>query len=85
MINGKLYHGAALYPELWSRDVLMRDIAAMKEAGINVVRMGEFAWSVLEPEEGRIDVGFFAEVIGLLYANGIDTVMCTPTPRRRSG
>lgn len=80
MTNGKLYHGAALYPELWSRDVLMRDIAAMKEAGINVVRMGEFAWSVLEPEEGRIDVGFFAEVIGLLYANGIDTVMCTPTP-----
>ncbi|RRJ62582.1 beta-galactosidase [Paenibacillus oralis] len=80
MTNGKLYHGASLYPELWSRDVLMRDIAAMKEAGINVVRMGEFAWSVLEPEEGRIDIGFFVEVIGLLYENGIETVMCTPTP-----
>lgn len=80
MINGKLYHGAALYPELWSRDVLMEDITSMKEIGINVVRMGEFAWSVLEPEEDRIDIAYFAEVIGLLYEHGIETVMCTPTP-----
>lgn len=79
-MNKKLYHGACLYPELWDRDVLLQDIAAMKQAGINVARIGEFAWSVFEPEEGRIDISPFVEVIELLYEHGIDTVMCTPTP-----
>lgn len=57
-MNGKLYHGACFYPELWDEDVLDEDIRMMKRAGINVVRIGEFAWSRMEPEEGRIDVGF---------------------------
>lgn len=75
-----LYYGAAWYPELWNGDVLERDLALMQEAGINLVRMGEFAWSVLEPEEGRIDVRPFAEYIRLLHDRGIDTILCTPTP-----
>lgn len=78
--NEKLYYGASWYPELWSRDVLEQDIALMRETGINVVRIGEFAWSVFEPEEGQIDISSFVEVIELLHANGISTVMCTPTP-----
>lgn len=78
-MNGKLYHGACFYPELWDEDVLDEDIRMMKRAGINVVRIGEFAWSRMEPEEGRIAVGFFAGVIRKLYDNKIETVMCTPT------
>ena len=78
-MNGKLYHGACFYPELWDEDVLDEDIWMMKRAGINVVRIGEFAWSRMEPEEGRIDVGFFAGVIRKLHDNKIETVMCTPT------
>ncbi|MCY8067557.1 beta-galactosidase [Bacillus haynesii] len=78
-MNGKLYHGACFYPELWDEDVLDEDIRMMKRTGINVVRIGEFAWSRMEPEEGRIDVGFFAGVIRKLYDNKIETVMCTPT------
>lgn len=76
----KLYHGAAWYPELWGEDVLEQDLALMKEAGINVVRIGEFAWSAMEPEEGRIDIGFFVTIVRRLYEEGIGTVMCTPTP-----
>lgn len=76
----KLYHGAAFYPELWNEAVIEQDIRLMKEAGINVVRIGEFAWSTMEPEEGSIDIGFFANIITKLYENGIETVMCTPTP-----
>ncbi|QHZ46474.1 beta-galactosidase [Bacillus sp. NSP9.1] len=75
----KLYHGACFYPELWDEATLEEDIKLMKETGINVVRIGEFAWSTMEPEEGKIDVGFFADVIKKLDDNGIDTVMCTPT------
>jgi len=76
----KLYHGAAWYPELWDEDVLKQDIEMMKATGINVVRIGEFAWSVIEPEEGKYDLSLFVKVIGWLHENGIDTVMCTPTP-----
>lgn len=75
----KLYHGACFYPELWNEAVLEEDIKKMKEAGINVVRIGEFAWSKMEPEEGKYDIGFFVDVIRKLASHQIETVMCTPT------
>lgn len=78
--NNKLYHGACWYPELWDEDVLRQDIALMKATGINVVRIGEFVWSTIEPEEGKYDVSLLVKVINWLHENGIDTVMCTPTP-----
>ncbi|WP_160720750.1 beta-galactosidase [Bacillus sp. USDA818B3_A] len=76
----KLYHGAAYYPELWDEKVMNEDINIMKQTGINVVRIGEFAWSNMEPKEGEFDLSFFMNVINKLYENGIETVMCTPTP-----
>lgn len=79
MIN-KLYYGAAFYPELWDEKTIDRDIVLMKEAGINVVRMGEFAWSTMEPHKDEFNVTFFVEVIDKLYKNGIETIICTPTP-----
>ncbi|RKL64999.1 beta-galactosidase, partial [Salipaludibacillus neizhouensis] len=76
----KLYHGAAYYPELWDEKVIEEDINLMKEAGINVARMGEFAWHTMEQEEGNIDIRFFVDIVHKLHENGIETVMCTPTP-----
>ncbi|MGG7620274.1 beta-galactosidase [Bacillus coreaensis] len=76
----KLYHGAAYYPELWDEKVIDEDIKLMKQVGINVVRMGEFAWSSMEPEEGKFELSFFVKIIERLYENGIESVMCTPTP-----
>lgn len=78
-MNKKLYHGAVWYPELWSSHVLDQDLQLMKQAGINAVRIGEFAWSVFEPEEGKADISTFAAFIRMLHQHGIDTVMCTPT------
>ena len=78
-MSRKLYHGVAWYPELWEETVIEQDIAYMKAAGINVVRIGEFAWSTMEPSEGSIDIGFFTSIIQKLYAHGIETIMCTPT------
>jgi beta-galactosidase len=76
----KLYHGAAYYPELWDDRVIEEDIKEMKKTGINVVRIGEFAWASMEPEEDKFDLSFFKNIINKLYENGIETVMCTPTP-----
>jgi beta-galactosidase len=75
----KLYHGASWYPELWSREILEQDILLMKQTGINVVRIGEFSWSTLEPEENKIDVTLYIEAVEMLHRNGIDAVICTPT------
>jgi beta-galactosidase len=79
-MSKKLYHGAAYYPELWDEKVIEEDIIEMKKTGINVVRIGEFAWASMEPEEGKFDLSFFTNIINKLYENGIETVMCTPTP-----
>lgn len=75
----KLYHGVAYYPELWCNDVIEEDIRHMKKAGINVVRMGEFAWANMEMHQGDINLELFINIINELHTNGISTVMCTPT------
>jgi beta-galactosidase len=51
----------------------------MQEAGMNVVRMAEFAWCRMEPEPGRYDFAWLDEAIALLGAHGIRTVLGTPT------
>lgn len=75
----KLFHGAAYYPELWPETEVECDIGEMKRLGINVVRMGEFAWAKMEPEEGRISLEFFRRVMDRLHAASIGVVFCTPT------
>lgn len=75
----KLYHGAAYYPELRPRTEVARDIDMMLKAGFNVVRIGEFAWTKMEPHPDEFALDFFAEIIDELYAAGISTIFCTPT------
>ncbi|WP_308366262.1 MULTISPECIES: beta-galactosidase [unclassified Microbulbifer] len=75
----KLYHGVAYYPELWPEEDIDRDIVEMKKLDINVARMGEFAWSTMEPERGKISLDFFEMVMDKFHAAGIDVVLCTPT------
>lgn len=76
----KLFHCVAYYPELWPEEEIEKDILIMKECGINLVRMGEFAWHFMEPKPDEIDVSFFVRVVDRLYSEGIYTIMCTPTP-----
>ena len=73
------YHGAAYYPELWPEENIDRDIKQMHEAGINVVRIGEFAWANMETVEGKFSFDFFIRVMDKMHAASIATVMCTPT------
>ncbi|MBQ7906873.1 MAG: beta-galactosidase [Clostridia bacterium] len=80
----RFYIGAAYYPELWDKSEIDKDIAKMKEYGMNCMRVGEFAWSEMEPREGQVSMDFFKYVVDKLYENGIYTVLCTPscTPPR---
>ncbi|MDI6617803.1 MAG: beta-galactosidase [Clostridiales bacterium] len=79
MKNLSPYLGAAYYPEDWPFEEIDRDISMMKKAGINVVRIGEFAWSRMEPEEGVYDFKWLHNVVDKLSAADIAVIMCTPT------
>ena len=75
----EIYLGAAYYPELWDESEVEKDIARCKELGVNCLRVGEFAWGRMEPEEGKYDFAWLVRVVDKLHENGIATVMCTPT------
>ena len=74
-----MFYGVQYYPEHWPEERWAVDVRMMQEAGINVVRMGEFAWSVLEPHEGALDFTLMDQVVALLSDYGIKTIMCTPS------
>lgn len=75
----KYYVGAAYYPELWNAAEVEKDIERCKQLNINTLRIGEFAWSKMEPQEGVYDFEWLETVLDQLHANGIHTVLCTPT------
>lgn len=72
-------YGSAYYPEHWDEPTRRDDAVRMREAGWNVVRMGEFAWDLLEPEEGKFNFNLFDETIDRLGREGIRTILGTPT------
>lgn len=74
-----MYIGVAYYPEHWDRNRWEMDAQLMQKMHINVVRMGEFGWSVIEKEEGVYDFSLYDEAIQLLATYGIKTIMGTPT------
>ena len=75
----KYYVGAAYYPELWNMSEVEKDIERCKRLNINTLRIGEFAWSKMEPQEGVYDFEWLERVMNQLHENGIYTVLCTPT------
>lgn len=73
------HFGAPYYPEHWSAEDRREDAARMAEAEFTLVRMAEFAWDILEPEEGTFAFSLFDETIARLGKRGIRTMLCTPT------
>ncbi len=74
-----MYFGVDYYPEHWPRERWQTDAEMMAAAHINVVRMGEFAWALLELREGKFDFAWLDDAIALLGEHGIATVLGTPT------
>ncbi|MGW0810675.1 beta-galactosidase [Nonomuraea sp. NPDC002799] len=72
-------YGGDWTPEQWPEETWEQDVALMREAGVNRVSVGIFAWSMLEPAEGVFDFGWFDRVLDLLAANGIGANLATPT------
>ncbi len=77
-------HGGDYNPDQWlSRpDVLQDDIRFMKEASVNLVSIGIFAWAALEPEEGRYTFDWLGEILDNFHKNGISAFLATPSGAR---
>jgi len=71
--------GVDYYPEHWPEERWAVDARLMREAGIQIVRMAEFAWAKMEPEEGNFDFGWLDRAIETMGREGIKTVLGTPT------
>ena len=81
--------GADYYPEHWvypyagtpeaPESRWERDAELMVAAGMNVVRMGEFAWGLYEPEEGQYNFAWMRRAMDVMHSRGMKVVLGTPT------
>ncbi len=74
-----LLFGVNYYPETWDIKEFDKDIDKIAEMGFNCVRLGEFAWSYIEPREGEYDFSLLRKTVDKCKEKGIAVVMCTPT------
>lgn len=79
-----IMHGGDYNPEQWldRPDILEEDIRLMKKAGMNCATLGVFSWSVYEPREGEFHFKWLTDIMDKLYANGIYTILATPSGAR---
>jgi beta-galactosidase len=77
--HGPFLYGVVYYPEQWPEARWDQDLTRIAETGMNVVRMGEGAWSFWEPEEGRYDFALFDRALDLCQKHGLKAIMGTPT------
>ena len=71
--------GVCYYPEHWPEDRWAIDARLMREAGLSIVRIGEFAWAQMEPAEGVFTWDWLDRAIATLAAEGLKIVLGTPT------
>ncbi|MFM9829760.1 MAG: beta-galactosidase [Sphingomonas sp.] len=71
--------GVCYYPEHWPEAIWADDARRMRALGLSTVRIGEFAWSRLEPQPGHYDFAWFDRAIQTLGAAGLKVVIGTPT------
>jgi beta-galactosidase len=74
-----LMYGSAWYPEQWPEAEWDADLARMQAAGMNMVRIGEFAWSTIEPAEGRYELDWMERAVTAAAKHGMVTIIGTPT------
>lgn len=71
--------GTDYYPEHWEKSRWKTDIEMMHQAGIKLVRIGEFDWSLYEPQEGVYKFEWMDEILDFMEQNDIKVVLGTPS------
>jgi beta-galactosidase len=75
---GQLFVGSCYQPIDRSTQEIDNDIAIMKGAGFNIVRMGDLSWDSFEPSQGKFTFEWFDKVMDKMQANGIKVILDIP-------
>ena len=78
-MSGRPELGVCYYPEHWPETQWADNARRMVEMGLSWVRIGEFAWSRMEPAPNRLTLGWLDRAIDTLAEVGLKIIMCTPT------
>ena len=75
---GQLFVGTCYQPIDRTPEEIDHDIAIMKRAGFNVVRIGDLSWDSFEPSQGKFGFGWWDNIVAKMYANGIHVILDIP-------
>lgn len=71
--------GVDYYPDYWPESLIESDLEHISGMGANTVRIGEFAWHRMEPQEGVFDFSYFDQVIEKIKRKGLNIIFGVPT------
>jgi len=71
--------GACYYPEHWPASLWEDDYRRMRELGLSLIRVGEFAWTIFEPQEGVFSFDLFDRALDMAHRHGLRVILGTPT------
>ncbi len=71
--------GVDYYPDQTPESLWEEDARMMVEFGITNVRVAEFAWSLMEPSEGKFEFAWLRHAIDILQKHGIVVILGTPS------
>lgn len=74
-----MYLGVDYYPEHWDENMIDKDLDNIIELGSNVIRIGEFAWHMMENVEGNYDFSYFDKIIKKASEKNLKVIFGTPT------
>lgn len=75
---GQLFVGTCYQPIDRSPEQIDQDIAIMKHAGFNVVRMGDLSWDSFEPSQGKFTFEWFDSIMDKMHVAGIQVILDIP-------
>jgi beta-galactosidase len=74
-----LIYGGDYNPDQWPEEIWLEDARLMRDAGVNLVSMGIFSWTKLEPRPDEYDFGWLDRLMDLLHEHGVSVNLATPT------
>jgi len=78
-IGDRILFGAAYYPEYQPVERMAEDFRLMRDAGMNLVRVGESVWATWEPRDNQFELEWLLPVLDGAHQHGISVVLGTPT------
>lgn len=71
--------GVCYYPEQWPVERWAVDARQMRDLGLQLVRIGEFAWAAMQPAPDRTDWAWLDRAVETLATADLRVILGTPT------